>query len=350
MENKAKNRYLIIGAGGTGGNIAAMMSKAGKDVILIARDKHLEAIKSRGMTQIIEKANGTERTQTIPVNALSACEYVSSGKCPDVIFICTKSYSIEEIAPFVNTVADSHTIIISVLNGIGMEQYIRLFIHTGRIVTGCLYIYGTKDDSGSIRIQGNFIRIVFGPESGFANEGIGEDCGKISQSEITGSGNDLHDDDNENCYGKVTRSELADIEKDLMESNILARATDDILTESIRKFSYTIPVSGTMLYFDSVIGQIREQPEQLDFFKEMVNETERLGIALGAKFAVPLVDENLRGLEIMSYDSTTSLVRDVRSGHKSEFETLIKRPAELGKNLGIAMPHFDSVISKIEHR
>jgi 2-dehydropantoate 2-reductase len=40
-----KIHYLIIGAGGTGGSIAAFMTEAGKDVTAIARGDHLEAIR-----------------------------------------------------------------------------------------------------------------------------------------------------------------------------------------------------------------------------------------------------------------------------------------------------------------
>ena len=37
-------KYLVIGAGGTGGCIGAYMTRAGKDVTLIARGEHLKAM------------------------------------------------------------------------------------------------------------------------------------------------------------------------------------------------------------------------------------------------------------------------------------------------------------------
>lgn len=37
-------KYLVIGAGGTGGCIGGYLADAGRDVTLIARGKHLEAI------------------------------------------------------------------------------------------------------------------------------------------------------------------------------------------------------------------------------------------------------------------------------------------------------------------
>lgn len=38
-------KYAIIGAGGTGGSLGFFLMKAGKDVTLIARGKHLEVIR-----------------------------------------------------------------------------------------------------------------------------------------------------------------------------------------------------------------------------------------------------------------------------------------------------------------
>lgn len=53
MDDKTKLRYLVIGAGGTGGAIAGYMGKAGKDVTLIARGEHPDAIRKQGGLRVI---------------------------------------------------------------------------------------------------------------------------------------------------------------------------------------------------------------------------------------------------------------------------------------------------------
>ena len=47
---KINMKYLIIGAGGTGGVTGYYMKKAGKDVTLIARGEHLKKIQKQGLT------------------------------------------------------------------------------------------------------------------------------------------------------------------------------------------------------------------------------------------------------------------------------------------------------------
>ena len=59
-------KYLIIGAGGTGGILGAYMTKAGKNVTLIARNAHLAAMKEHGLTV---RHLWDETVETIPVQA-----------------------------------------------------------------------------------------------------------------------------------------------------------------------------------------------------------------------------------------------------------------------------------------
>ena len=43
-------KYLIVGAGGTGGVVGYYMTKAGKNVTLIARGAHLKQMQTNGLT------------------------------------------------------------------------------------------------------------------------------------------------------------------------------------------------------------------------------------------------------------------------------------------------------------
>ena len=77
-------KYLIIGAGGTGGPLGFYLTKAGKDVTLIARGAHLKALNEHGLT-MDRLWNGT--TENIPVKAVDMEHY---DEQPDVILVCVK--------------------------------------------------------------------------------------------------------------------------------------------------------------------------------------------------------------------------------------------------------------------
>ena len=92
-------KYAIIGAGGTGGILGFYMTKAGRDVTLIARGRHLAAMQEKGLA--VEKMwDGT--TETIPVKATDMEHY---DEQPDVVLVCVKGYSLEETIPFIQRVA-----------------------------------------------------------------------------------------------------------------------------------------------------------------------------------------------------------------------------------------------------
>ena len=59
-------KYVIIGVGGTGGTVGYYMTKAGKDVTLIARGAHLQAMQEHGLT--LEKL-WENSSETIQVQA-----------------------------------------------------------------------------------------------------------------------------------------------------------------------------------------------------------------------------------------------------------------------------------------
>ena len=81
-------KYAIIGAGGTGGCLGFFLKKAGKDVTLIARGKHLEAIRKNGLT--IQKL-WDESRETLPVKAFSP-EKSGSDRYPGAERGCAETF------------------------------------------------------------------------------------------------------------------------------------------------------------------------------------------------------------------------------------------------------------------
>ena len=101
-------KYVVIGAGGTGGAIGGFLAKAGKDVTLIARGAHLQKMLEDGLH--FETVDGEF---TVPVRACTMDDYQGT---PDIIFVCVKGYSLDETIPFIERIAGPDTIVIPILN------------------------------------------------------------------------------------------------------------------------------------------------------------------------------------------------------------------------------------------
>ena len=150
-------RYLVFGAGGTGGSLAAFLAQGGKDVSLIARGAHLEAIRRNGL--VLESRHGTF---AIPVEAEDA-EHCSCR--PDVILLCVKGYSLAETVPALKRLCDAHTIVIPILNLYGTGGRLQPELAPALVTDGCIYIAAEIKAPGTIHMSGDIFRVVFGPRT-----------------------------------------------------------------------------------------------------------------------------------------------------------------------------------------
>ena len=147
--------YVIVGAGGCGGSIAAYLARAGKDVTVIARGKHLEKMQKDGIKMETPHLGDF----TVPVHAMAADDYEGIA---DVIFVCVKGYSVMDIVPFLQVHSDAHTVIIPILNIYGTGSKLQALLPEPTVLDGCIYIAAEIKEPGVILQKGSIFRIVYG--------------------------------------------------------------------------------------------------------------------------------------------------------------------------------------------
>ena len=331
-------KYLVIGAGGTGGAISTFLAKGGKDVSLIARGDNLTAIRNRGMRLTMRK-DGAESTEYVTsIKVYSAEEYETSGETPDVVFLCTKSYSVASVAPFIERVIDDRTILIPILNGVQMGNFVRRYVSKGRPIDGCIYISARKDGIGGVYLNDGMFRVIFGQEGGFIEDGETADGTVAPTDSLVDS-----------CVG-VTRTEANRIAADLRDSNVRVVVSDNILRDTLRKFSCIGSLAGAGLYYDgtSKIMQVPGGPR--DLMRDLVRDVVDLAAAMGVSYDVDLVQKTCDIVDHMSPESSASLQRDIWDGHESEFGSLMVEPIRIGARYGLRMPAFRKVVAEVAPR
>lgn len=301
-------KYLIIGAGGTGGAIAGYMGRAGKDVTVIARGEHLKAIQKNGGLKVIRPKDEF----FAPVKASDMEHY---NETPDVIFVCVKGYSIPDTIPFIKQVADAHTIVIPILNiyGTGAEMQKQL---PGILVTdGCIYVASEKKAPGVILMSGLILRVVFGVRK-----------------------------------PEEYRPELEQIKKDLDDSNIMGILSDNIQRDALLKFSYVSPQGACGLYYNIPAGPMQKEGIYRDTFAELVHEIDLLAHAMGITFEKDIVQRNLKILDDLTPDMTTSMQKDIAAGHQSEIDGLIFSVVRLAETYHLDLPAYHKIAAEMRNR
>lgn len=298
-------KYLVIGAGGTGGSIGAYMTEAGKDVTLIARGEHLEKMQRQGLhMETTKKGSYT----VYPVKATDMEHY---GEQPDIVFVCVKGYSLDETIPFIKRIARESTIVIPILNIYGTGSRMQEKLPELLVTDGCIYIAGEIREPGTILLRGDIFRIVYGVR-------------------------DPQD----------IRPELFEVARDLKDSGIEGVLSDNIRRDALQKFAYVSPMAACGLYYHVTAGEVQKTGEPRDTFVKLMKEIDALAAAMGVPFLVDIVTTNLQILDALNPEASTSMQRDIYAGKASEIDGLIYEVVRMGERYGVPTPAYRMVADK----
>ena len=314
-------KYIIIGAGGTGGILGFYMTKAGKDVTLIARNAHLEAMKKQGLS--VQKMWINE-TETIPVSAESMESYEAKGEKADVILVCVKKYSLDSCIPFIQNISHENTIVVPVLNVYGTGAYLQEKLPKVLVTDGCIYVSANIKQAGVLLQHGEILRVFFGVREK-------EDLKKLN-GQLDGE------------Y-KAERL-LKKIAQDFKDSGIDGILSDNIKRDALTKFSYVSPIGTAGLYLHAVAGDFQREGEARELFKTLIREIVTLANAMGITFEEDLVERNLKILSNLPEEATTSMQRDVMEGKQSEIDGLVYEVVRMAEKYGAEVPAYRRAAEK----
>ena len=293
-------KYAIIGAGGTGGCLGFFLKKAGKGVTLIARGKHLEAIRKNGLT--IQKL-WDESRETLPVKACTAEEY---KEIPDVILVCVKGYSMDETVPTIKKIAGKETVVIPILNIYGTGGRLQKKLPELTVTDGCIYVSANIMELGVILQHGKILRVVFGARK-----------------------------------PEEETEKMREVAKDMVTDDLEVILSENIRRDAMVKFSYVSPIGAAGLYCNAVAADFQREGEQREMFKALIREIVALSHAMGIEFEEDLVERNLKILSSLSPEATTSMQRDVIEGKRSEMDGLVYEVVRMGREYKVSMPQYE---------
>jgi len=161
-------RYVIIGAGAIGGSIGGRLHQAGRDVVLVARGAHLDALRRDGL-----RLRTPDEDVTLRVPAVGGPDELTLTE-DDVLVLATKTQQVEAALPAwadapvrdadgrETGTAGSRLPALMALNGVASEAIaLRYF---ARVVGVCLWLPSVHLVPGEVIIRG-------GPKSGMLHLG-----------------------------------------------------------------------------------------------------------------------------------------------------------------------------------
>jgi len=304
-------KYAVIGAGGTGGAIGGFLAKAGIDVTLIARGKHLEKMQQDGLR--FETPSGE---LTVPVKACTMEEYQEN---PDVIFVCVKGYSLEDTVPFIRRVAGTDTVVIPILNIYGTGRKLQEQLPEVTVTDGCIYIASEIKEPGTILMSGAIFRVVFGLRKGTSSE-----------------------------LAAGVMPMLEAVAGDLAEAGITPLLSAQIEKDALQKFSFVSPMAAVGACYDVVASEVQKEGRYREIYIRLVEEIRALSVAMDATLPEDIVAINLKIMDSLAPGATASMQRDIKAGKQSELDGLVYEVVRMGERYGVEVPTYREIAERFQ--
>ena len=306
-------KYVIAGAGATGGSIGAFLAADGRDVTFLARGAQLEAFQEKGIDM---KHTAKGDFTVAPVKAMTMEAYQDT---PDVVFVCVKSYSLEDVIQLAKRICGPETVVIPILNIYGTGERMQKSLPAVTVTDGCIYVAAHVSAPGEITHGGDIFRVVYGLRPG---------------QEAT----------------ETVMEKLAQVKQDLDYAGISGEYTDHVRRDTFRKFMYTSPMAAAGEYYHAQAGVFQKDGEPRETFIAMDRELLALSKDMGLGVPEDMVEVNLAILADLSPQAGTSMQRDIAKGRQSEISELVYAVEDMAATYGVEMPVYHRVIEELKAR
>src|SRR5262245_55643558 len=152
-------RFLVVGAGATGGYFGGRLLEAGRDVTFLVRPARAERLAATGLTIASPAGNVTRRSPP----AVLAADLRTTF---DAVILSCKSYdldgAIESFAPAVGP----GTVVVPLLNGMRHLDALDARFGADRVLGGSCFISAKLDEGGQIAHVSDIHRLTFGERAG----------------------------------------------------------------------------------------------------------------------------------------------------------------------------------------
>lgn len=289
-------RTAVIGAGGIGGYLGALLARGGADVLLVARDAHLEALRSRGLT--LE----SQLFGTFTVRPPATGEAGNSGPV-DLVLFCVKTYDLAAAAHQHRGLVGPETVVIPVQNGIDVAEHLGAILGTDRILGGLTYVAGSLLEPGRVQQRGTARELVFGELSG----------------QLSGRA-----------------EEVAEF---LAAHGVPVDLRSDITQVLWQKFVVICATAGVLAVTRLPLGPVLACPEAAELMRGVMEEVAAVARRRGVKLDATVVETLLRFLrQTMAPGVRSSQLTDLEAGRPLELEFLNGAAVRLGRESGVPTP------------
>lgn len=309
-------RIAVLGAGATGGYLGGKLTRAGADVVLVARGAHLAAMRERGLT-----VRGPEDDFTVRPECTEDLAVLNSA---DVAFVTLKAQSLPGLAGAIGASLGPQTAVVTAQNGLPWWYFHKV----GGPLDGTRL---ESVDPGGVISAAIAVERVIGcvayPATRLAGPGVVEhlEGNRFSIGELDGSRSDR-------CVALSAALGGAGL-----KAPVQPRLRQEIWLKLLGNAAFN-PISALT---GASLDQIVALPESRSLARTLMEEVDSVARALGIEIPVG-IDRRLQAAGEVS-GHKTSMLQDVEARRSLEVDALLGALVELGGLLDLKLPALEAI-------
>jgi len=301
--------FVILGSGAVGGYFGARLAQSGQEVTFIARNQQLAVMKKSGLQ--IESIKGDFHLSN--VNVIADTKAV---KNVDVILIAVKSFHLSEALQSIKGLVSQQTRIIPLLNGVNaIEEIVSAGFERDNIYGGLAKIISKVKAPGVISHTGAEPHITLG-------------CVTEQQTNLE-------------------QQRLEQIAQCFKEAGVSIGLTKNIHIALWRKFIFVAAWGALAAIEDKAVGALRSDDETKEQLSNIIKEYAQIANAVNVRVKDEMVEETLKFINKLPFNSKTSMQRDIANKQVSEFAVLVTYPYLLSLKHHLNTPVLDACYQQL---
>lgn len=293
-----------MAAGGVGGYFGARLVQAGFDVSFFARGRHLQALRSDGLT--VRSPHGDAKLK------VKVSDNPAEVGPVDVVMFAVKLWDTDGAAQSIKPLLAKGGVVIPFQNGVESIERLRAYFPKEQVMGGSAYIATRIASPGVIEHIGQMARLQFGI--------LAESQRQVAERFLSL----------------------------LKESKVNAEISDDIVRSNWEKFAFLVALSSATAAARAPLGVIRKDPDLRRLFEQAMRETWTLGRARGVKLADDFIEGRMKFAETLPYEMKASMAHDLEAGNKLEAPWLCGAVARMAREAGIEAPVNATVFAALK--
>jgi 2-dehydropantoate 2-reductase len=286
-------RIGIVGAGGVGGLLAGLLSRAGHDVAVVARGQTREAIREHGLRVDSFLGAFTARVETGSAADLAPV---------DAVLVAVKTWQVAGVAAALGPMLGRDAIVVPLQNGVDAPEQCAGALGPHRVFGGICHVLSWITGPGSVKHVGAAPRVTLG------------------------------------AWRSPVDGRIDALKRALESAGVEVRIAADFRAALWEKFLFIASFGGVGAITRSGAGALRTIPETRRLLVDAFEEVNAVATAKGIAMRPNVVAKALLLIDSVPEDSIASLQRDVVAGRPSEIDSLSGAVARMGAEVGVPAP------------